>query len=153
MEKQTLNSFPVIGITVRTCNADGSAARDIPELWNRFMAANITAKLSNIAGPEIYSIYTDYEGDYTQPYTTLIGYKVAHLDQVPEGLTGIMIGGGNYEKRTVKGNLHKGLVYDAWVDIWNSDLQRAYTADFEVYGAAAQNPEDAAVDIYISLQS
>lgn len=152
MEKQTLSSFPVIGITVRTCNADGSAAKDIPALWDRFRSLDIAAQLPGIAGPEVYSIYTDYEGDYTQPYTTLIGCRVKNLDHIPEGLSGIMIEGGNYEKLTVKGNLMEGLVYKAWLDIWKTDIPRAYKSDFEVYGAAAQNPQDAAVDIYLSIK-
>ncbi|ACU05879.1 GyrI-like domain-containing protein [Pedobacter heparinus] len=152
MKNQIIHSFPVIGITVRTSNADGSAAKDIPELWDRFWSANIAAQIPGVISNDVYSIYTAYDGDYTQPYTTLIGYRVENLDHIPEGLSGLLIEGGSYQQRSVKGNLLKGVVFDAWVDIWNSDIPRAYTSDFEVYGEKAQNPEDAVVDIYLSVK-
>jgi len=152
MEKQTHDAFALMGITVRTCNTDGTAAIAIPALWERFRSENLLSKISNIQSTDIYSVYTDYEGDHTQPYTTLIGYRVANLDQVPEGLTGIIIPAAAYIKRVVTGNLLKGAVYEAWLDIWQSDLPRAYTADYEVYGAEAQNPENARVDIYLSVK-
>lgn len=152
MEKETLKPFYVLGISVRTSNANGAAATDIPALWNRFRSENIGAKIDNKSGNEVYSIYTDYEGDHTQPYTTVIGYAVEHLDHIPEGMRGLTIAGGPYERHHLKGNLLQGLVYNAWVAIWNKEIPRAYTADFEVYGAGAQNPEDATVDIFIATR-
>lgn len=35
--------------------------------------------------------------------------------------------------------------------LWNSDLPRKYTADFEIYGEKAQNPENAEVDILVAV--
>ncbi len=32
------------------------------------------------------------------------------------------------------------------------DMDRAFTADFEVYGEKAQNPSDAEVDIFIAVK-
>jgi len=57
-----------------------------------------------------------------------------------------------YHKEAVKGNLAQGVVFDAWTKIWKSDLNRAYTADFELYDEKAQNPEDAEIDIFIALK-
>jgi len=152
MEKQTLRSFPVIGITVRTSNAEGHAAKDIPELWARFWSIDISAKIPGRIGDDIYSVYTAYEGDYTQPYTTLIGYKVENLDHIPDGFSGLLIEEGPYMKCTAKGNLLQGAVFDAWLEIWNAEIPRAYTADFEVYGECSRNPEDAEVDIYLAVK-
>jgi predicted transcriptional regulator YdeE len=152
MEKQKHDAFALIGITVRTCNTDGTAAVDIPALWQRFRSENLLSKIHNVLSPDVYSVYTEYEGDYTRPYTTLIGYRVADLDDVPEGLTGILIPQGEYQKRVVTGNLLKGAVYEAWLEIWQSDIPRAYTADYEVYGAGEQDPENALVDIYLSVK-
>lgn len=151
-EKETLSAFPVIGITVRTSNAEGQAANDIPALWARFWASDVAAKIPGRVSNDIYSIYTDYEGDYTQPYTTLIGYKVEHLDDVPDGLTGLMIEESAYLKCTAKGKLSEGIVFNVWTEIWNTEIPRAYTADFEVYGERAQNPDDAEVDIYLAIR-
>ena len=33
----------------------------------------------------------------------------------------------------LKGNLAEGIVYNEWLKIWNMDLNRTYTADFEIY--------------------
>lgn len=151
MENVTLAPFFVVGISVKTSNDAGKAAIDIPALWARFIGENIGAKIVNKLRDEVYSIYTDYEGDYTQPYTTVIGYAVQDLDEVPEGMRGVTIAGGTYQKYALKGNMQEGLVFNAWLDIWKSGISRAYTTDFEVYGAKAQNPEVAEVDIFIAL--
>lgn len=45
----------------------------------------------------------------------------------------------------------QGIVFEAWLEIWNLDIPRAYTADFEVYGEKTQNPADAEVDIFIAV--
>lgn len=152
MEKQTIRSFPVIGITVRTSNAEGQASKDIPELWESFWTTDVAAKIPMRLDNDIYSIYTDYEGDYTQPYTTLIGYKVENLDVIPHGFTGIMIEEAPYLKCTAKGKLSEGIVFDAWTEIWNAGISRAYTADFEVYAERSQNPDDAEVDIFLAVR-
>lgn len=151
MENVTLTPFFVLGIAVSTSNDPGKAAIDIPELWARFSKENIASKLENKLGDEVYSIYTDYEGDYTQPYTTVIGYAVQNLDQIPEGMRGVTISAGPYQKHALKGNMSEGLVFNAWLDIWKSGVSRAYTTDFEVYGAKAQNTEAAEVDIFIAV--
>ena len=58
-----------------------------------------------------------------------------------------------YKKFTAKGDLTKGAVYEKWNTIWKTDLDRSYTADFEIYGEAAQNPLNAEVDIFIAVNS
>lgn len=151
MEKETIEPFAIIGIAVRACNMDGTAATAIPALWERFRTEDLAAKIPGIQSHDVYSVYTEYEGDYTHPYTTVIGYRVDHLEQVPEGLKGILIPGGTYVKKTVTGNLLEGVVFNAWLDIWNSDLPRAYTADYEVYGVDSANPENATVPIYLAI--
>lgn len=152
MSIQIIPSFNIIGISVRTTNENGQAAKDIPELWNKFMTESIAAQVPGRIGDEIYCIYTDYEKDHTKPYTTLLGCKAESLDNIPDGMTGKYFEEARYEKFTVTGNLQQGAVYDAWVKIWNDDLQRLFTADFEVYGSRAHDPENAEVDIFIAVQ-
>jgi predicted transcriptional regulator YdeE len=100
----------------------------------------------------LYCIYTDYESDYTKPYTTILGCRVADLDAVPAGFMGKTIAGGNFTNFVAKGKIDDGVVYQTWTKIWQTDLARAYTADFEVYGEKAQNPNDAEIDIFISVK-
>jgi predicted transcriptional regulator YdeE len=147
-----IQKFSVIGISVRTTNENGKSGEDIPALWNKFMSEEIQRKIPNKVSEDIFCIYTDYEKDHTKPYTTILGCKVKSLDVVPENMIGKTIESANYEELIAKGNLAEGLVYNKWLEIWNSDLDRSFTADFEVYGEKTQNPENAEVDIYIALQ-
>lgn len=151
MNQVKVEPFHIIGITVRTTNENGKGAEDIGALWQRFMTEGVLQKIPNKLGNEVYSVYTEYAGDHTQPYTTLLGCKVAGLDEVPEGLTGKSFGGGTYEKFVVQGDLADGIVANQWMKIWEMDLPRTYTADFEIFGEKAQNPQDAEVDILIAV--
>jgi len=144
--------FKVIGISVRTTNENGQAGKDIPLLWEKMISGNIVNSIPNKIDNSIYSIYTDYEKDHTKPYTTVLGCKVENLNYIPEGMAGYSFDGGDYLKFTTKGDLSKDLVINEWMKIWNMDLDRIFTADFEVYGEKAQNPSDAEVDIFIAVK-
>ncbi len=152
MNNQTISTFYVIGISVRTTNENGQAMQDIPALWNRFITENMANHIPGKINNDLYCIYTDYEKDHTRPYTTLLGCQVNSLDNIPEGMTGKKFAETNYRKFTAKGNLAQGAIYSEWLKIWNDSLPRAFTADFEVYGAKAANPENAEVDIFVALK-
>lgn len=147
-----IETFNVIGISVRTTNENGTSAQDIPALWNKFTTEGIQQKISGKISEDIFCIYTDYEKDHTKPYTTILGCKVESLDNIPENMVGKTIESADYEELIAKGNLSEGIVYSKWLEIWNSNLDRVFTADFEVYGEKVQNPENAEVDIYIALR-
>lgn len=143
--------FYVIGISVRTTNENEKMAVDITALWSRFFEEGILEKIPGKLDSSIYCVYTDYEGDFSQPYTVLLGCKVDSLDQIPEGMRGIEIAGGEFSVFKAKGNLQEGVVYHAWQRVWKADLKRTYKSDFEIYGEKAANPEDAEVDIFIGV--
>jgi predicted transcriptional regulator YdeE len=151
MNTQKLNPFFIIGISVKTTNANNQAATDIPGLWQKFMSENIALNIPNKIDAAVYSVYCRYESDYTAPYTTLLGCKVSSIENIPAGFDYIEIAGGNYEQFEAKGNLMEGAVYKTWVDIWNTNLPRAYTTDFEVYDEKSADPSNAMVDIFIAL--
>ncbi|MDA6068033.1 effector binding domain-containing protein [Flavobacterium sp. AC] len=147
-----IQKFSVIGISVRTTNENGKSAEDIPALWNKFITEEIQYKIPGKISEELFCIYTDYEKDHTQPYTTILGCKVESLDFIPENMIGKTIESAEYEELIAKGNLSEGVVYNKWLEIWNSDLDRSFTADFEVYGEKTQDPKNAEVAIYIAIQ-
>jgi predicted transcriptional regulator YdeE len=152
MKTQHIQPFYIIGISVRTTNENMQAMKDIPALWNKFMTGQIAEKITNKIDDMVYCVYTDYEKDHTKPYTTILGCRVKSLDHIPEGMTGTSIHGGDYQLFTAKGNVAQGSVYNEWLKIWDANLPRTFTADFEVYGSKAQDPENAEVDIFISLR-
>lgn len=147
----TLKPFQVIGISIRTTNENGQAAQDIGALWARFMTENISQNIPNKISDEILSIYTNYESDHTKPYDTILGCKVSSLEEIPDGMIGQSFEGGTFTKFVSKGDVTKGAIYNTWTEIWNTDLNRLYTADFEVYGEKAKDPSNAEVDIYVAI--
>ena len=96
MQRVTIKPFQVIGITVNTTNENGQSAQDIGQLWETFMSEGIAEKIPNKIDQSILSIYTNYEGDHTQPYDTILGCKVSSLQEIPEGMVGQSFNGGTY---------------------------------------------------------
>ncbi len=151
MNTKSVEAFNIIGISVRTTNENGQSATDIPRLWNQFFSENRMNQIPNKTDGDIYCVYTDYEKDHTQPYTTIIGCRVGHLNDIPAGFVGKSMDGGLFEIFQAKGKMNAGIVFQEWIKIWNADIPRAYTNDFEVYGKKAEDPENAAVDIFIAV--
>ena len=150
--KIQIQSFHIIGLAVRTSNEGGRAEKDIPALWSQFFGDGVLAKIPNRHDDTLYCIYTDYEKDHTLPYTTILGCRVDNLEEIPEGMTGLTIEDGQYQQYPLKGNLNDALVYNKWKEIWQSPLERLFSADFEVYDHRSTDPSNAEVDIFISLR-
>jgi len=152
MIKVQIESFNVIGIAVRTTNENGQSGQDIGQLWGKFMSEGIAEKIPNKMDANVFSIYTNYEKDHTKPYDTILGCKVSSLEEIPDGMVGQSFEGGTYGKFVSKGDLTKGVVFGTWTEIWEQDLDRVFTADFEIYGEKAQNPTDAEVDVLVAIK-
>ena len=150
MEK--LDSFKIIGIAVETSNQNGQNAADLGTLWQQFFADNLIENIPNSISTDIYSIYTDYESDFTAGYTAIIGMKVSSLVVIPEGMIGREFDAATFKKFSAKGIMPNAVI-DTWEEIWTDDklLKRKYTYDFELYGAKSQNGENSEVEIFIAV--
>lgn len=148
-----MSTLKIIGIATKTSNNNGQAIEDLGKLWNQFFAENIITKIPNTISSNIYSIYTDYESDYTGKYTTIIGCEVSSLNDIPEGMVGREFESQTFKKYIAKGELHEA-VGKTWSEIWNDDanLNRTYMYDYELYTEKAQNPADAEIEIYIGVK-
>ncbi|MBA2621217.1 MAG: AraC family transcriptional regulator [Acidobacteria bacterium] len=146
-----LEEVCVIGISVRTTNQEGKSQRDIGELFGAFTGGNLIERIPNKINNDIYCIYTEYESDFNAPYTTVIGCKVTTLNDVPTGLIGLTIPATKYQVFKSTGRLPE-CVGETWFEIWQSDINRQYVADFDVYGEKAQNPNDAEVETFVSIK-
>lgn len=142
-------SFKIVGISIRTNNQ--KASNDLGKLWSKFIGENTTKKIPNKVSDDIYSIYTDYESDHNGDYTNIIGYQVSSLENIAAGLVSKEIPTSEYQKFTAKGKF-PNCVQATWGEIWNSEIERSYVADFEVYGDKSMNMTDAEVDIFISVK-
>ncbi|CAM1339859.1 MULTISPECIES: GyrI-like domain-containing protein [Tenacibaculum] len=151
MNTEQKEPFYIVGISVRTTNENQQAAKDIPALWQRFMSENIAEQIPNKFSNEVYAVYTDYESDYTNPYTTIIGCRVNEIGNISEGLVSKRIEAPKYKKYVVKGDLANNIVYNKWLEIWDEEINRAYTSDYEIYGAMASDSTNAEVEIFIGV--
>ena len=145
-----MESFKIIGISVRTINKGNQAQKDINNLWNKWFSENIASRIPNRVSDNLYNMYTDYESDETGYYTCILGYRVTSLDSIPKGLIGRYIPKGNYKEFISRGKL-PDCVIKTWQTIWGLNFNRSYTADFDMYDPQKMNPENAEVKTYLSI--
>lgn len=132
----------IIGLSIRTTNENQQSAQDIPALWGKFITEGTAEKIPDKVDDSIYCVYTDYEKDFTKPYTVILGCRVNSIESLPDGMTYTVIEKENYSKYVASSPEE---VFNEWVKIWNSDLKRTYKADFEVYAA------DSSIEIFVGI--
>jgi predicted transcriptional regulator YdeE len=147
MEHQNEKFF--IGLELRTDNEKCSLA--MPEHKERFFNENIVSKIPNKINGDILALYTDYEGDYSKPYSWILGCEVSSLAEVPGGLVGKIIPESKYAVFTTQGEFPQGLI-KVWQNIWQSGFTRLYTSDFEVYRSDFDPQRNPEVKVYIAIE-
>jgi HAD superfamily hydrolase (TIGR01509 family) len=146
----TLENQPqkfVIGISVRTSNENFQ--NEALPLWKKIQDKKLTEKIPNRLNQNLLAVYTSYKGDYTQPFTYIVGYEVSNLNTIPEGMIGIEIPAASYAVFTANGEFPKFMA-QTWQAIWNSKLQRSYTTDFEIYPEGFDLQKSPEIKIYIA---
>ena len=140
----------ITGIRIKTTNQDGRAMQDIGITWQRLFADGIYNKIPNKVNGKTIGLYTEYEGDYTKPYTFIAGAEVSKEVQIGEEIESIIIPKGKYAKFVIRGDVQNS-VGQAWQEIWNMDLKRKYTCDFEEYQNNSEDMQKQEIHIYIAL--
>ena len=141
----------LIGIACRTSNTPEAAPNDIPVLWGRFYSENLINQIPSKASEEVIALYCDYDGDYTQPYSVVIGCPVSAIGIVPDGMVAKTIPEGVYAAYHAIGEHPKSLI-ETWGDIWQTDLPRTYTGDYEVYGQKFTSASPQEVEVFIAIE-
>ena len=141
----------IVGVKCRTSNSPDAGPHDIPKHWQRFVAEDVCSKISNKASDDILALYFEYEGDYTKPYSFLLGCPVHSAENIPPSLVAVTVPGGSYAKFCAQGEYPQSVV-TAWGNIWQQhSLQRAYTCDFEVYTKDFFSGVSHEVDIFVAV--
>nr|WP_320161938.1 GyrI-like domain-containing protein [uncultured Methanoregula sp.] len=141
----------VVGLSRRTCNADGRSVTDIPACWTEFFKQNAAAKIKNRAiPPAMYVVYSDYASDWKGEYSFLLGCGVTRAESVPEGMEVRRIPAQTYAVFNAKGRMPDELLA-VWATVWPSSLPRTYTYDFEVYDKRFTRPLNKEVDVYVAI--
>ncbi|WP_413942673.1 GyrI-like domain-containing protein [Bdellovibrio sp. HCB-162] len=153
----TEKEFYLVGFETRTDNktemTSAPGQGQIAKMWERIFKEDLKGKVPQTESHDIFAIYSNYESDETGRYDYFLGYKVANLDSVPQGLVGKKILAGSYKKYVTKKGLPYVVVPETWAQIW-AELkgQRLFKTDFEVYGEKAQDPNNAIVDVYVGVK-
>jgi predicted transcriptional regulator YdeE len=143
-------SMTIMGIECRTTNTPEGAAKDIPQLWGKFYREDCLNKIPNKSSNEIISLYCDYEGDFTRPYSVVIGCPVSCVGKVPEGMVVKTIPACHYAHFKAIGE-QPASVIETWGAIWKTKLPRTYKGDFEIYGDKFYStPQE--VDVMVGIE-
>jgi len=155
------DEIKLIGIQTRTNNLNEyfSASPKIAPCVMKFFQEQLNEKIPHRKNPGVtISAYTDYENDHTGDYTYFIGEEVTSFDNIPEGLSKLIIPAQNYTKFTNGPGAMPLVCITAWQQIWamtNNELggDRGYQTDFEYYDERAKDHQNTTLDIYIGLQN
>lgn len=141
----------VEGISIKTTNQDGQSVQDIAKLWQKFFMDGVYNKIENKVNNKTIGLYTDYEGDYTKPYKFAVCTEVSEKSNNVEERLIKTIPKGKYAKFVINGDVQNA-VGEAWSKIWNMNLNRKYTCDFEEYQNNAEDMQNQEIHIYISIK-
>lgn len=134
----------IVGVRTETSNSDLDMPKKIGALWTKLHQEGIYNTIKNKVNERTIGLYSDYENDN---YHVTVGTEVS----IPENsrLEVKIIPSGKYAKFSVHGHVQHA-VAKAWEEIWNMNLDRSFTGDFEEY--LNSDIESADIDIYIALK-
>lgn len=135
----------VVGIGGYTSNDDPNMGEMIGGLWKRFFGEGIYSNIKNRVNQYTIGLYSDYT---EQNYHVLTGVEVSKQDNID--LVSRVIPAGTYAKFRVHGNMETA-VRSAWEKIWNMNLNRTFTGDFEEY--LNNDYEHADINLYIAIKN
>lgn len=141
----------VAGIRMKTTNQNGRSLQDIGMAWQKLFANGIYGKIPNKVNGKTIGLYTEYEADYTKPYTFVAGAEVNTEVENHAEIVSKVIPKGRYAKFIITGDVQNS-VGQAWQEIWNMDLKRKYTCDFEEYQNNSEDMQKQEIHIYIALE-
>ncbi len=150
--------FRIVGIEVRTQNREEMEGEGkIGFLWERFYAEDILGKIPHqIDSGTVLSLYTDYESDVDGEYSVVVGAEVTKVGELSDGLVAKSVPRSKYAVFTsVKGAI-PNIVIETWKHIYSLKegqigCDRAYRGDFEIYDGRVKDPNNAQIDIYLSI--
>jgi len=140
----TLEEKIVVGVSATTSNSNPKMGEIIGGLWEKLYQGGVNAKIKNKVNEYAIGLYSDYTND---EYCVTAGNEVSKADN--EDLTVKIIPAGKYAKFSVHGHMEKA-VAESWGEIWQMDLNRSFTGDFEEY--LNSDFDNADIDIYIALK-
>ena len=106
--------------------------------------------IENRKNNKAIGLYTDYQGDFSKPYNFICCCEVNKNDSIKEPLVSKTIPSGKYAKFIINGDV-KNSVGKFWMKLWQMDLDRKYSCDFEEYQNNTQDMQNQEIHIYIAV--
>lgn len=154
-EEVIIDSFTVVGLSTRANNTDEKSTNDIRKLRMEFLLSNMGDEVQNRISDDIYCVYTDFAGGAYDDYTIILGYKVANtngINGIGSKYRSVEVEGGKYYKYIAEGEVPQ-CVFETWRYIWDSDIKRRFTTDFDVFGEhAVLDSQKGQVITYLSVE-
>ena len=145
------DAFQVMGIELQTSNHGKRSHREIPEHWDRFYGDQIHKRIPGRVDDTVYALYTNYHAGQRGQYSLVLGYQVSPDFTVPKDLVTHTVPAARYAVFTASGS-YPDSILKTWEHIWNTDLPRAFTGDFEIYDPGYVESDWPEVPVYIALE-
>lgn len=139
-----------LGLKVKTTHKNQQSDQDCGNLWQKFHNENIIDLIPHRQGDDLYAVYHAYEKSDTDNFLYFIGCRVHKKMDIPAPLNILEVPSQKYLKHTASGAM-TGCITDAWQRIGQSDIQRKYEFDFELYDERSVDWKMAEVDLFISI--
>ncbi len=139
----------VAGIVTRTSNKAPDMGKVIGEAWQKFYEGGIYSVIADKKNNNTIGLYTNYEDKINGAYDVMICCEISRQENLLGKSHMKKIVKGKYAKFVVKGKA-KEAVGEFWAKIWEMDLDRKYTFDFEEYISGCEIDEQE-IHIYISI--
>lgn len=123
----SLEEKVVVGVSAITSNDDPKMGEVIGGLWEKLYQGGVNAAIKNKMNEYAIGLYSDYSNNQ---YCVTAGNEVSKAEN--DELTVKIIPAGKYAKFSVHGHMEIA-VAKAWGEIWQMDLDRSFTGDFEEY--------------------
>lgn len=140
----TLEEKKIVGVSAKTGNQDPQMSTIIGSLWEKLYQGGVYPTIKNKVNEYAIGLYSDYTED---TYLVTVGTEVSLADN--NEFTTKVIPAGKYAKFMLEGNMET-IVGEAWGAIWQENLDRTFTGDFEEY--LNSDMINARVAIYIAIR-
>jgi predicted transcriptional regulator YdeE len=134
----------LLGREIRASNDDPAA---IAEAWDGFFERGATSGITGHLSEDVYAVYSEYEGDETQPYSYFIGCEVEDDAPVPPRMASRVLPDAKFEVFVSEGKQPAALM-QTWAEIHAAKIERSFELDYEVH--LAEQP--GRVLIYIGVK-
>ncbi|NER37862.1 MAG: hypothetical protein F6J93_28540 [Oscillatoria sp. SIO1A7] len=147
-----LEQLYIVGFSLETSLTGDRYITDLENIWARYAEQYPLSKITNKLDDKIYVVYTNYgSGDDGYGFTIVLGHRVANLDAVPADLDSITVPTSKYAVFNVSGKEQN--VSQMWEHIeGNAGLERAYSADLEIYDGSSIDETQGNAEIWASVE-